>query len=340
MICNACKTDLPSERFAVEKGYRRRKCKGCKRSENNAHRSKWIKDHPQEHRDRLNRRNKSGGPRKYLAPISDGELLRRINKRRWGTQPIYKLFHGDLRITPAALMHCLLALVRQAQIARLRNYYRKLASPGYSEIARLKNHAPGLKEKRAESTRRARIDPERSQRYKEVSAAGSVRNRQRIYARKLERKPITQERDRKYIREWQRHKRATDPQYNVGNRLRSRLWNALTGQGVRKGTSTEILIGCTIAEARKHIESLFTAGMTWERFLKGEIHIDHKKPCASFNLSDESEQKKCFHFSNLQPLWERDNLSKSDSLLDVRGIGVNGPDHTGPFSIAVAASTD
>ena len=52
----------------------------------------------------------------------------------------------------------------------------------------------------------------------------------------------------------------------------------------------------------------FVSGMSWENY--GKWHIDHIKPCASFNLLEEDEQKKCFHYTNLQPLWAKDNLKK------------------------------
>ena len=55
--------------------------------------------------------------------------------------------------------------------------------------------------------------------------------------------------------------------------------------------------------------------MSWENY--GEWHIDHIKPCASFALSIEEEQHKCFHYSNLQPLWSIDNLKKGSKEMEV-----------------------
>lgn len=70
------------------------------------------------------------------------------------------------------------------------------------------------------------------------------------------------------------------------------------------------LIGCDIDYLWKHLIAQFTEGMKVENY--GEWHMDHIKPCASFNLEDEEQQRECFHYSNLQPLWAEDNLSKGD----------------------------
>jgi hypothetical protein len=56
--------------------------------------------------------------------------------------------------------------------------------------------------------------------------------------------------------------------------------------------------------------------MNWKNYGKGEgkWNIDHILPCASFDLTQESEQHRCFHYNNLQPLWEIDNLKKGAKL--------------------------
>lgn len=99
--------------------------------------------------------------------------------------------------------------------------------------------------------------------------------------------------------------------YRITCLLRFRLRNAL-GTKITKSKKTLELLGCTVQELRVHLESQFTTGMTWEN--QGKWHIDHKIPCSSFDLTKESEQLKCFHFSNLQPLWAIDNLQKGDKI--------------------------
>lgn len=88
---------------------------------------------------------------------------------------------------------------------------------------------------------------------------------------------------------------------------RGRIHNAINGV---KGKHTIEYLGCDNKELYNHLEKQFKDGMTWEN--KGEWHIDHIRPCASFNLELEEERIKCFHYSNLQPLWASDNLSKGD----------------------------
>lgn len=102
------------------------------------------------------------------------------------------------------------------------------------------------------------------------------------------------------------------PQYAIASKLRSRVLSAVRSQGGKKAGSTMKLVGCSTSELISHLEGQFQPGMTWENH--GSWHIDHKKPCASFNLVDPEEQRRCFHFSNLQPLWGVDNLKKGSKI--------------------------
>jgi hypothetical protein len=111
------------------------------------------------------------------------------------------------------------------------------------------------------------------------------------------------EENRRKTREKSRKRRE-----NLGNRIRlnlgTRLWQAVQ----KKHGNTMELTGCTKEELVKHLEMNFKENMSWDNY--GEWHIDHIKPCASFDLTKEEEQKKCFHWTNLQPLWAIENLRK------------------------------
>jgi hypothetical protein len=97
----------------------------------------------------------------------------------------------------------------------------------------------------------------------------------------------------------------------VAHNLRNRILKVLKGRN--KSKSTLKLLGCTIEFLKNHLESKFTKGMSFSNY--GKWHIDHIRPCASFDLSKSSEQHKCFHYTNLQPLWAKDNREKRDKIL-------------------------
>lgn len=114
---------------------------------------------------------------------------------------------------------------------------------------------------------------------------------------------------RKLIRNWERHSLET----KIRRNLRRRLSHALNGE--IKSAHTLELIGCTIEQLKHHLESLFQPGMTWENYGKFGWHIDHIQPCCFFDLSKPEEQRRCFHYTNLQPLWWHDNLVKGKKIL-------------------------
>lgn len=109
------------------------------------------------------------------------------------------------------------------------------------------------------------------------------------------------------LKRWQRKARINNPQFVVKCRLKTRLSHAFKGIGKKTGSTID-LIGCSFMELKQHIERQFIGGMSWERIK--EIEIDHIIPCARFDLTDPEQQRRCFNYSNLQPLWKLDNRRK------------------------------
>ena len=112
-----------------------------------------------------------------------------------------------------------------------------------------------------------------------------------------------------------REKYKTDIGYKLERILRSRLTKTLMDK--IKKENTFILLGCSIEYLKNHIEERFKPGMSWDNYNHETWHLDHILPCASFDLSDINQQRKCFHYSNLQPLWAKENMEKRSKILCV-----------------------
>ena len=112
------------------------------------------------------------------------------------------------------------------------------------------------------------------------------------------------------IREKQKYH--SNKTFRLQHILRRRISLAL--RGFNKSKSTMKLLGIPNIEFLKnYLEKKFKPGMNWKK--RGLIHIDHIIPCAAFDLSDPKQQAKCFHYTNLQPLWAHENLSKGAKVL-------------------------
>lgn len=97
--------------------------------------------------------------------------------------------------------------------------------------------------------------------------------------------------------------------FKLLHNLRSRLQQSIKHN--KKWARTMELVGCSIDDLKTYLESKFTNGMSWENYGRSGWHIDHILPCYSYDLSKEDEQRKCFHYTNLQPLWAIDNCKKN-----------------------------
>lgn len=107
-----------------------------------------------------------------------------------------------------------------------------------------------------------------------------------------------------------KNRRKIDFNFRFALQMRGRIRQALKAQRSYKTNTTFKLIGCNLAELKNYLESLFTEGMAWNNYGYYGWHVDHLIPCASFDLTDPEQQRICFHYSNLQPLWAKDNQRK------------------------------
>ena len=104
------------------------------------------------------------------------------------------------------------------------------------------------------------------------------------------------------------------PKDILNRRMKTAIKKSLKGN--KNGRRWESLVGYTADALKKHIEKQFTEGMTWKKFLNGEIHLDHIIPKSAFNYEtpEDIDFKKAWELKNLQPLWATENLKKHNKL--------------------------
>lgn len=154
---------------------------------------------------------------------------------------------------------------------------------------------PGGKEEKAEKQRQYRAKPE-------------VRETDLERQRQYRKRPDVMTKKNAYDRQMY----ASYVTFKLEKVLRARLHHALKKKS--KCGSAVKLLGCTTEEARIHIENQFQDGMSWSNWNMHGWHLDHRLPVSFFNLQDPAQLAVAFHFSNLQPLWAFDNLSKHDKM--------------------------
>jgi hypothetical protein len=132
---------------------------------------------------------------------------------------------------------------------------------------------------------------------------------------RLNNKEKEKERHKKYFEnnkskyyENTKKRKEKNPLLKLNLNIRSRIYNALKRVNQNKKAKTLDIIGCTFYECKIHIESQFKEGMSWENYNLETWHIDHIIPLSS--AKTEEDLYKLFHYTNLQPLWAKENLSK------------------------------
>ncbi len=138
---------------------------------------------------------------------------------------------------------------------------------------------------------------------------------QKYYIDNLEKITEYHKTNRYKTRLYIKNRLATRPDIRLATNMRKYIAAALKQKYIIKKISTLNLLGITFAEFRIHIEKQFKPGMSWDNYGYYGWHVDHIMPLKAFDLRKLSEQKKAFHYKNLQPLWAKENLTKSAKIL-------------------------
>jgi len=119
--------------------------------------------------------------------------------------------------------------------------------------------------------------------------------------------------NKKRKREYESQLKKLSPLYGITQSIRALVLTKFREGGYTKKSKVYEMLGCSYADFKKHIESQFKEGMSWKNHNRHGWHLDHIIPCASAN--SEQELIKLNHYTNYQPLWAKDNMTKGSKLL-------------------------
>jgi hypothetical protein len=150
-------------------------------------------------------------------------------------------------------------------------------------------------------------------------------NREKVVARKKAYREANREKLAAYGKAWREANRGKeaarkkrrlqcDPEFRLAQCLRSRFRMALR-TNAKRGSAVRDL-GCTVAEWRARLESMFEPGMTWANYGlgPGKWQVDHIYPLAAADLTDRAQFLAVCNYRNLQPLWFEENMAKGDKV--------------------------
>jgi hypothetical protein len=284
-VCNACKQEKPFSEYYIRKetGQPKNRCKRCCIDGRNMQRSSTHKacKHCGEEKPFSEYQKAGGGAwlQPYCKPCDADRKRRHFEKNR------------------------------DREMAKRKQHYEA----NKEEILQREKERRAAKPKPPKVPRPRMSEEERKRRKSECDRRYRERNADKVKQRKSEHYERI---GREQRRVWGNRAMATNPYYRLARNIRTRIRCALKPSNAYKADRTEELLGCTISEFHAYFESLFTEGMTWELFMHGEIHIDHIIPCKLFDLTDPEQQKQCFSYRNLQPLWKVDNLKKGIKIIN------------------------
>lgn len=204
------------------------------------------------------------------------------------------------------------SLEKQRQYARQWRSKNRERCREYSRLEYRRNHS-GYRERRGTPEYKEKLrrwmklyraaHPER---FRAALRRSNAKHREKRKAYRV--KPENRERRRSR----ERFRFGVDDQFALAKRFRSRMTEVFGRNNVVKPQKTESLLGCTISEAKSHIESQFVNGMSWAD--RRSFVVDHIVPIAAFNLRDIEEARWAFNWRNLRPITAHENSVKSDTI--------------------------
>jgi hypothetical protein len=150
-------------------------------------------------------------------------------------------------------------------------------------------------------------DKEYYQNNKEKSKEYYQNNKEKI----KEYRKINKEHFKQYYKKYQKNKKEIDYLYKLTHNIRSLILKSIKKQGYSKNTKTYQILGCTYEEFKKHLERQFKIGMNWNN--QGLWHLDHIIPVSL--AKDEAELLRLNHYTNFQPMWAIENISKGNKII-------------------------
>lgn len=193
---------------------------------------------------------------------------------------------------------------REVRLAAQKAYYvaNKDAINKYN-----KEYAEKNKSAIAEQRKQHRI--QNADMRKESMREWYLKNAEYAKAKAKEYREANKDKMTEWSKEYRKEREKVDPVFKLVRRIRTLIYIKIRSHGYTKKSKTYSILGCSYDEFATHIAKQFTQGMSWENY--GDWHIDHIIPVAS--ATSEDDVIRLNHYTNLQPLWARDNLVKGCS---------------------------
>jgi hypothetical protein len=216
----------------------------------------------------------------------------------------------------------------QKEIVRLYND-EMLGSPSISEKLNIPKHiilrvlkennvkvgVPGMKYKGGKSASYKRNYHKYKDKKSQYHKEWSEKNRDRLNEYHRDWRDENRDKWRENKRLYQKKRKDSDPLYKLISNFRTAIYQVLKESNVEKNGRYFEVLNYSAQDLITHLEKQFKDGMNWENY--GKWHVDHILPISSFDIKEigDEEFMKCWSLENLQPLWGRDNLIKSNNIL-------------------------